>query len=58
VAAAEADAKQSVALLTQLVESVPPSHVGWNIPVEPAFLGLHGQTGFAHLLQLLADRAK
>jgi len=41
-----------------LLETVPPSHIAWKIPLEPAFLGLHGQTGFSRVLDRLADRAK
>lgn len=58
LAATDGDAKGAVAALTQMLDSVPSSFVGWHIPLEPAFLGLHGQTGFTHLLDQLADRAK
>jgi DNA-binding winged helix-turn-helix (wHTH) protein/tetratricopeptide (TPR) repeat protein len=58
LAAADGDAKGAVAALSQLLDSLPPSYVAWHIPLEPAFLGLHGQTGFAQLLDRLADRAK
>ena len=58
IAAADGDAGGAVAALTQLLQSVPASYVAWKIPLEPAFLGLHGQTGFSRLLDLLADRAK
>ena len=58
IAAAEDDHESTVRALGQLLDSLPPSAVAWTLPIEPAFLGLHGQTGFARLLDRLADRAK
>ncbi len=45
-------------MLGDLLKSHPASYVGWTIPIEPAFLALHGQPGFADLLDRLANRAK
>jgi DNA-binding winged helix-turn-helix (wHTH) protein/Tfp pilus assembly protein PilF len=58
LAAAEGDAPRAVAMLGDLLNNHPASYVGWTIPIEPAFLSLRGQPGFAGLLDRLADRAK
>ncbi len=58
LAAADGDARGAVAALNRLLDDLPPSYVAWHIPLEPAFRGLHGETGFAGLLQRLAERAK
>jgi len=58
LAAAGGDAPRAIAMLGDLLNGHPPSYVGWTIPIEPAFLALHGQPGFADLLDRLANRAK
>jgi DNA-binding winged helix-turn-helix (wHTH) protein/tetratricopeptide (TPR) repeat protein len=57
-AASDDDGEEAVAALTRLIDSLPASYVGWNVPIEPAFLTLHGQPGFTRLLERLADRAR
>jgi hypothetical protein len=58
LAAADDDAEEAVAALAELIDGHAASYVGWNVPIEPAFLSLHGQPGFTNLLGRLADRAK
>jgi len=58
LAASEGDARGAVAMLDDLLNAHPASYVGWTIPIEPAFLSLHGHAGFRDLLGRLADRAK
>jgi DNA-binding winged helix-turn-helix (wHTH) protein len=44
--------------LVGLVESAPPGFAGWTIPVEPAFVPLHGREDFRQVLRVLAERAR
>ena len=52
------DSTAAVASLEQLLAVVPPSHVGWTVPIEPCFRGLAGDSGFERVLARLADRAR
>ena len=52
------DASAAVASLEQFLAIVPPSHVGWTIPIEPCFRGLAGDSRFQHILDRLAERAR
>ena len=54
----EGDAPKAIAALTDRLLGHPASFVGWNLPIEPAFLSLADHTGFTSLLARLADRAK
>jgi TolB-like protein/cytochrome c-type biogenesis protein CcmH/NrfG len=58
LAAAEGHADEAVAALGQLLDDLPPSVVGWQLPIDPTFLSLRGHPGFTALLGRLADRAK
>jgi DNA-binding winged helix-turn-helix (wHTH) protein/tetratricopeptide (TPR) repeat protein len=58
LAAADDDATAAIGALNHLLDSVSASYILWNLPLEPAFLSLHGQPGFTALLGRLADRAK
>jgi tetratricopeptide (TPR) repeat protein len=58
VAAADGRPDEAVAALNQLLDSLPPSVVGWQLPIDPTFLSLRGHPGFAAVLGRLADRAK
>lgn len=58
LAAAEGDAKAAAASLNQLLDSVPPSFVGWQLPIDPAFLSIRQDAAFTSVLGRLADRAK
>jgi DNA-binding winged helix-turn-helix (wHTH) protein/tetratricopeptide (TPR) repeat protein len=44
--------------LNRLLDDVPPSAIGWTIPIEPFFRPLHGHPGFARVLTRLAERAR
>jgi len=44
--------------LNRLFDTGPPSVVGWNLPIEPWFTPLHGDSRWAALLSRLADRAR
>ena len=57
-AAADGHAPAALAGLTELLDGVPPSFVGWTIPIEPAFLSLGGEPKFAQLLDRLSERAR
>jgi DNA-binding winged helix-turn-helix (wHTH) protein len=48
----------ALALLDRLLESAPPSYMGWTIPLEPLLKPLHGHPGFTRALARLAERAK
>ena len=58
LSAADGNAPAAAACLNQLLDGLPASAVGWQLPLDPVFLGLHGAPGFARLLDRLADRAK
>jgi hypothetical protein len=57
---AVADGRPSDAInaLSTLLDSVPPSFVGWTFPIEAMFLGLRGEAGFQQVLAKLAERAR
>ena len=57
-AAADGRRDEAVAVLSQLLDSLPPSYVAWTIPIEPLFLTLRGDAGFEQLLTRLAERAR
>jgi DNA-binding winged helix-turn-helix (wHTH) protein/tetratricopeptide (TPR) repeat protein len=48
----------AVASLEQFLAVVPPSHVGWTIPIEPCFRALKGDARFRTVLSRLAERAR
>jgi adenylate cyclase len=56
--AALGDATAAAGLLNQLLDSVPPSFVGWQLPIDPAFAAIRQDPGFGGVLSRLADRAK
>ena len=58
IAAALGDAAAATTLLNQLLDAVPPSFVGWQLPIDPAFLSIRQDAGFTAVLARLADRAK
>ena len=58
VAACKGDAEEAVNALNQLLDSLPPSAVAWQLPIDPSFLTLHHHDGFKALRDRLADRAK
>ena len=57
---AVADGRPSDAInaLSTLLDSAPPSFVGWTFPIEAMFLGLRAEPGFQQVLARLAERAK
>ncbi|HXT69622.1 MAG TPA: winged helix-turn-helix domain-containing protein [Vicinamibacterales bacterium] len=57
-AASDGRPAEAIATLSKLLDSVPPSWVGWTIPLEPLFMGLRGEPGFEQLLGRLAERAR
>jgi len=57
LAAADGDANGAAACLNQLLDSVLPSFVGWQLPIDPAFLSIRGEAGFTGVLNRLAERA-
>ncbi len=58
VAGAAAGAGAAAAgALERLLDLAPSSYLGWSIPVDPAFLSLHGEPAFAAVLARLAERA-
>ena len=58
LAASTGDAPGAVSALDQLLESLPPSAVGWQLPIDPVFLGVREKPEFASVLKKLAERAK
>jgi DNA-binding winged helix-turn-helix (wHTH) protein len=58
LAAAALDAEGAASALNQLFDSLPPSAVAWQLPIEPVFLGIRQDPRFAEVLGRLADRAK
>jgi tetratricopeptide (TPR) repeat protein len=57
-AAMRGDAATALASLERFLTVVPPSHLGWTVPIEPCFRGLEGDAGFQALLKRLAERAQ
>ena len=57
-AVADGRPADAVSALSRLLDSVPPSFVGWTFPIEAMFLGLRGRSGFAQVLARLAERAR
>lgn len=58
VAAVERDADAAFDRLSRLFDTGPRSVVGWNLPIEPWFTPLHGDSRWTALLSRLADRAR
>jgi DNA-binding winged helix-turn-helix (wHTH) protein/Tfp pilus assembly protein PilF len=58
IAASVGDASTAAALLNQLLDGVPASFVGWQLPIDPAFMAIRHDAGFTGVLARLADRAK
>jgi hypothetical protein len=54
----QGDSTAAVASLEQFLTIVPPSHVGWTIPIEPCFQRLATDSTFKSILARLADRAR
>jgi len=48
----------AITALSTLLDSAPPSFVGWTFPIEAMFLGLRAEPGFQQVLAKLAERAK
>jgi DNA-binding winged helix-turn-helix (wHTH) protein/tetratricopeptide (TPR) repeat protein len=57
-AAMRGDSPTAVASLERFLAVVPPSHVGWTIPIEPCFRALDQDAKFKTVLARLAERAK
>lgn len=57
-AASEGRTADAVRTLRELLDSLPPSHIAWTIPIEPLFLSLRRDAGFVSLLAHLAERAR
>jgi len=58
LSAAEGDARTAAACLNQLLDGVLPSFVGWQLPIDPAFLSIRLDSGFTGVLSRLSERAK
>jgi len=58
VAAARGDTTTMAAQLMTFLESVPPCHLGWTIPIEPLFAEARRTGALAPVLALLAERAR
>jgi DNA-binding winged helix-turn-helix (wHTH) protein/tetratricopeptide (TPR) repeat protein len=56
-AAMRADTAAVTRRLERFLANVPPSHLGWTIPIEPCFSGLERDPGFRGILDELAKRA-
>lgn len=52
------DTGAAVANLERLLAVVPPSHVGWTVPIEPCFRAMGSDAGFRKMLARLAERAQ
>jgi DNA-binding winged helix-turn-helix (wHTH) protein len=57
-AAMRGDASTAIASLERFLTVVPPSHVGWTVPIEPCLRGLGGDAGLQAVLKRLAERAQ
>ena len=55
--AARGDDDGACATLAALLAQAPPGHVGWLIPIDPAFATLRLHPRFAEVLALLSARA-
>lgn len=55
--AARGDLDAGCATLEQLLSAPPASHVGWQIPIDPALAPLRAHARFSRVLALLAARA-
>ena len=52
------DTAATLASLERFLTTVPPSHVGWTVPIEPCFLAVNGDPEFQAVLKQLAERAQ
>jgi hypothetical protein len=52
------DSTSAVTSLERLLTMVPPSHVGWTMPIEPCFQRLANDLGFRKVLAHLGERAQ
>jgi DNA-binding winged helix-turn-helix (wHTH) protein/tetratricopeptide (TPR) repeat protein len=54
---ARGDAEGFVARMTDLLDRLPPCHVGWHLPIEPVVLAAGAHAGVAAVLRRIAERA-
>jgi hypothetical protein len=57
-AAMHGDAPGALRRLDRFLAAVPPSHLGWTVPIEPCFAALRDDAGFHTVLGELARRAE
>ncbi len=57
-AAVEGNHAAALNRLDQLLRTMPASHLGWTVPIEPVFRPLGGLAGFNAILERLAARAR
>jgi tetratricopeptide (TPR) repeat protein len=55
--AARGDLDAAMATLERLLESAPPGHAGWQIPIDPALAPVRAHARYPQILALLAARA-
>jgi hypothetical protein len=58
MAAARHDSSGALKNLHGIIDSLPPCHIGWTIPVEPLFADLRRTGALAPVLARLAERAR
>ena len=51
------DLERAATMLEELLEKSPAGHVGWQIPIDPAFAPLRGHARYPRIMGLLAERA-
>jgi DNA-binding winged helix-turn-helix (wHTH) protein/Flp pilus assembly protein TadD len=55
--AARGDCDRACTTLVSLLTQAPPGHVGWQIPIDPAFTTLRPHARYREVLSLLSTRA-